>query len=638
MENKKIVLTHMEIHQFKGIQQLTLDFSPEENSLYGANATGKTTVYDALLWLLFDRDSSGSSKFAVKPIAATQGVTPTVSACFTVNGQPLQLQKTLREKWEKHRGGEARFAGDTREYFVDNVPRKETEYKRIVSGYIDETRFKLLTNLYTFARDMHWKDRRALLAELCELSSEYEIASGEPKFAALLDVLQKHTVSEYKTMLTNQRKGINAELNTMPVRIDECERMIAHLETLPFQQAKEELSALQSALEQAQTEQDCMNAGILLAQAENKKRSAENDLRALELKNQQYHATQGIQTVDSRAALLRELSQRKAALQIAQNLEETAERKLKIAQAHLQEYREKWSTIKNEPVVIDTVCPTCGQAFPPEKIKAIQEKLSAEKRSRLQALTMDADILKNEIVELESSANETREQVNSLTQECQSLQEQLDAIPEQKQSAIQDLPEYQEQKLLLCAKLEEIEEEIARFQKMNQQDSVHKRTIQGLQEKIQEKQSVISQEQQLTDTRRRIAELQQKQRAKAAKLDEIDSNIDLCDDFLQYKANLTEDRINNRFRLAKFRMFRKLVNGGLEDCCEITVNDVPYSDLNTAMKVNVGLDCINALSEHFSVSVPLFVDNAESVTQLLDMSSQRIRLIVSAEDKELRLA
>jgi len=86
MANKNIVLQHMEISQFKGVRQLALDFAPEENSLYGANATGKTTIYDALLWLLFDKDSAGSSKFTVKPIAATQGVTPTVTACFLVDG------------------------------------------------------------------------------------------------------------------------------------------------------------------------------------------------------------------------------------------------------------------------------------------------------------------------------------------------------------------------------------------------------------------------------------------------------------------------------------------------------------------------------------------------------------------------
>jgi len=136
----------------------------------------------------------------------------------------------------------------------------------------------------------------------------------------------------------------------------------------------------------------------------------------------------------------------------------------------------------------------------------------------------------------------------------------------------------------------------------------------------------------------RIAELQREQRALALQLDEIDGTIDLCETFSQYKANLIENQVNSRFRLAKFRMFRRLVNGGLEDCCEITVDGVPYSDLNNAMRVNVGLDCICALSKHFEVCVPLFIDNAESVTQLLDTPTQRIRLVVSAEDVKLRLA
>ena len=133
----------------------------------------KRQVYDALTWLLFGKDSHGSGTFSVKPIDLPAGVTPEVTAVLSVNGEVLKLRKTLREKWEKHRGSaEARYAGDKRDYFIDDVPRKENEYKRIISDYIDEEHFKLLTSVYAFARDMHWKDRRALLAEVCGLPDD----------------------------------------------------------------------------------------------------------------------------------------------------------------------------------------------------------------------------------------------------------------------------------------------------------------------------------------------------------------------------------------------------------------------------------------------------------------------------------
>gem|GEM_PF-4484799 len=478
-----------------------------------------------------------------------------------------------------------------------------------------------------------------MLEEICDLPSDYEIASGAPQFTALLEILQKCSIVDYKTKLLNERKGINAKLNTLPIRIDECERRIAPLTALPFQQKKENIPVLQSALQRAQTELACLNGDALLSQAMNEKRSLETDLRALELENRQCRAAQNTPIVDPRETLKEELSKRKGRLESLNDSITGMEREIQTGEKYLHDCRQKWVQLKKENPVVNTDCPTCGQTLPQEKIKAIQEKIEREKQSHLQELERNGGFFKKRRSETLDKLTQRQKDISELAQECILLEEQIDALPEPQKPVIQDLPHYQEQKLLLTAKLEEKAEQINRLQtdKQAERDAL-KRTIDGLQEEIRASQLVVSQEQQLTDTRRRIEEFQQEKRATAAKLDEIDGNIDLCDALAQYKANLMEDRVNSNFRLAKFRMFRQLVNGGLEDCCEITVDGVPYPDLNNAMKINVGLDCITALSEHFGVCVPLFVDNAEGVTQLLDTHSQRIRLIVSAEDKELRLA
>ncbi|MNP21080.1 hypothetical protein D3C76_1136850 [compost metagenome] len=59
--------------------------------------------------------------------------------------------------------------------------------------------------------------------------------------------------------------------------------------------------------------------------------------------------------------------------------------------------------------------------------------------------------------------------------------------------------------------------------------------------------------------------------------------------------------------------------------------------LNSAARTNVGIDIINALSDHYGFSAPIFIDNAESVTQLVDTDAQVIRLVVSETDKQLRI-
>ena len=110
----------------------------------------------------------------------------------------------------------------------------------------------------------------------------------------------------------------------------------------------------------------------------------------------------------------------------------------------------------------------------------------------------------------------------------------------------------------------------------------------------------------------------------------------LIDEYTRYKTRFVEDSVNSLFRLAKFRLYREQANGGVEDRCDVVYDGVPYISVNNGMKINLGIDIINTLSTAYGVRVPLFVDNAESVTQLEKCGSQIIRLVVSEKDKELR--
>ena len=83
-------------------------------------------------------------------------------------------------------------------------------------------------------------------------------------------------------------------------------------------------------------------------------------------------------------------------------------------------------------------------------------------------------------------------------------------------------------------------------------------------------------------------------------------------------------------------MFDHRINGALKPICECTVGGVPYSDLNNADRINAGIDIINALSQHKGVYAPCFIDNAESINEVMPMHSQRIDLIVST-DSELKI-
>lgn len=149
---------------------------------------------------------------------------------------------------------------------------------------------------------------------------------------------------------------------------------------------------------------------------------------------------------------------------------------------------------------------------------------------------------------------------------------------------------------------------------------------------------IIAKEAVKEQTEKRIAELKADAKNAAEALESIEKMLFTIEEFTRFKAKFVEGSINDLFRVATFRLFREQANGGLEERCDVVYDGVPFMGLNNGMKVNVGIDIINALSRHYGVTVPLFVDNAEAVTRLEECSAQVIRLVVSENDKELRVA
>lgn len=635
----KIEIKSMDISNFKGIHSLHLDFQSGRNSLYGNNGVGKSSVYDALTWVLFGKDSKGNSQFSVKPANAPQGTMPDVIVILLVDGEELKLRKTLREKWEKHRGSaNARFAGHTTDYTVDDVPRKESEYKRIISGYIDEKRFKLLTNVFAFTPELHWKERRALLAEVCGLPDDSVLLANEPQFAELSAALGRRTVDEYKAVLLEQRKGINTTLNTLPVRIDECERMVADLAGLPFAEAHTTAEVLQAERASIQADIAKLEGDALLAQAKNEKREMELEMQALDAENQKHRDSQNLPIEDRTAELEREHQQSVQAYESVRTERDRLRQRIADGNNRLEEYRCLWHEINRE-TFSGATCPTCGQSLPPEEQDAARRKWETDQKGRKNRLLSDSNLIKGDISTLQARQQETERELPVLKQKVEAATEAVRSYIPPTLPVIKDLPDYARRAEAIQRALEDANRRIERlsYSQQEERDKLEE-AFKVVNIKILENDVVLGKEQQLMDTRRRIAELQEEQKKYAAQVEELTRLIDMCQEFTRYRVSMVENSVNTRFKIARFRLFTEQVNGGLEDCCDVVVNNVPYNDINDAMKVNVGLDIIDTLSEYYGVRVPLFVDNAEGITELNEIGTQIVRLVVSEQDKELRLA
>lgn len=635
----KILIKSMDIANFKGIRALHLDFHPGGNALYGDNATGKSSVYDAFTWLLSGKDSRGNGNFSVKPLGAAAGVTPEVTALLDIDGETVKLRRTLREKWEKPRGSsQARFAGHTTDYFVDDVPRKESEFKRIIAGYIDEKRLQLLTNVYAFARELHWKDRRALLAEICGLPDDAGLLAGAPQFAELAEAVGRRTVDEYKASLTAQRKGLSADLNALPIRIDECERLGSGLADLPFDKARQAAGALEQARARLQAELAKLDGDALTAQAMAARDTLQAGLHKLEAQNQAHRLSQAVPQDDRTPALRQAWDRAKDAL--AQNIRESdgLRERIGAGENRLDEYRARWRAIDKERFT-GGVCPACGQALPADKLAAAEQRFAAGKAGRKQALLEDSKPVKAEMAAWKARLQALQEQRPALEQAEGEARRALDGYTPPAPPVIEDLPDYAAQKDALRRQIQDAEDRIGRLQQDKQAERDRlEGELRDTNAKLQDADATLAKEQQLADARRRVAALRDEQRRAAAEIEELDRRIDLCEAFTRYRVQAVEQQVNSRFRLVRFRLFAEQINGGLADCCEVTVDGVPYADLNHAMQVNAGLDIIGTLAQHYGVWAPLFIDNAESVTKWQETGAQTVRLVVSEGEKELRQA
>ena len=108
----------------------------------------------------------------------------------------------------------------------------------------------------------------------------------------------------------------------------------------------------------------------------------------------------------------------------------------------------------------------------------------------------------------------------------------------------------------------------------------------------------------------------------------------LCESFIRTKVDMLEGKINAKFKNVNFKLFETQVNGGLNEICEVLVNGVPFNEANLGGKINGGLDIINTLCDHYNVYAPIFIDNRESITKIIDVKSQVINLVVV---KDLKL-
>ncbi len=231
---KQIILNSLKLKNFKGIKDLTIDFSNITN-IFGENATGKTTINDAFTWLLFDKDSKDRTSFEIKTLDSNNnvihGLEHEVTGVLNVDGKNITLSKIYKEKWTKRRGeAEKQLTGHETIYSIDEVPVKKKEYQEFINNIIHENLFKLITNPLYFSTNMKWQDGRTTLLDIIGDITDEKVVNYKNDLKPLLELLGDKDIDTLKKSIQARKRKLNDEIKAIPIRIDEANNSIKEID------------------------------------------------------------------------------------------------------------------------------------------------------------------------------------------------------------------------------------------------------------------------------------------------------------------------------------------------------------------------------------------------------------------------
>lgn len=632
----------MTIENFKGCKKADYTFN-EKTIIYGANATGKTTIADAFWWLLFNKDSLGNEKFNIRPLSSDgtriDNVEIKVVAVIEIDGEEIELSKVQKQKWVKKRSSATEtLQGNENLYEIDGYPKSEKEYKERVANIAEEELFKMLTNPTYFA-SLPWKKQREILMRFINEITDLELALGNPEFVGLVEEIRKAPSLEdiqkkYSKALSEWKKK-QAEL---PVRIDEAERQKVDIDVAELELAKKDIleqisenQAKQDDVSKQLEEYRKLTDGIFEIKFElndiQRKANQENDEKRKELERQKYDSERQLVSIQSA------IRNKKKQIEIQEN-------SLKMLQDDLDKAREEWTSLsKMEFDENSLICSMCGQEYPSDKANEIRQEFEARKQKKISNVTNKGNAINANLKLQKTLIEADKNDLDSLLKQEKEIKNKLEALKSEyeKLPSTIDVTGTDDYK-----KLEkDLAEKEKALQESNDENDIKNRLRmerEQLNYELNEIEKDLAKAELNIKLDERIEELQVEQRKVSQKVADQEKMIYLLEQFIRYKMNKISEIINSKFDGICFKLFENQINGGLKECCECTVNGVPYKDLNNGHKIIAGLKIIKALQKLYLVSAPIFVDNAEAISDgnMPEMNNQMILLSVS-NDKKLRI-
>ena len=664
------------IQNFKGIKDIKIEFGGKVTNILGQNGSGKSTIADAFHWCIFNKNSKGEEKFAIRPLNENgemiHNTDIKVIVTLTVDGKEIELSKCQRENWVKKKGAEvSTLQGNVNSFEIDGYPKSEADFKTYISELVSEDLFKMLTNPLFFV-GMKWKDQRDILMRFVTDISDLELAHGNPKFADLIPELEKApSTDDIRNKFTKALNEWKKKQVEIPVRIDELSKSLEDVDVaekeLTVKELEEQIAEIDAKIADSRKAVDSLcGESMELQFAMNELRTIANTellCKRRTLEDARGEADKAFNTVH------RSICDEESKIAENNRLLDLEEQKKPDINVRFKENQEK--VFNETPYLFDeskwifdensTICSLCGQSLPKDKIaeikadfesrkasakvdleKKLEEartKFLADKEATKKAIWLDADkikarieVLSNENKSLQTQIDENRKAETEAIGKKNQIEKQLSELPTEPDMSRN--AEYQQKK----ARYEELEKQIAGLKDSTSVVDAFKEEKKALVAELDAVKAEIAKASKNVEIEERIGELEKEQREVAQKVADQEKMLYLLEEFIREKMLKISDSINQHFNTVNFKLFEMQLNGGMKECCECTVNGVPFSTLNSGHRIVAGLDIIRSLSELYNVNAPIFVDNAESINafNIPEMDAQMVLLSVST-DKELKV-
>lgn len=643
-------LLKLTLENFKGHGLRVVEFSPTITRVYGANGTGKTSLFDSFCWMLWAKDSddrtqSGNVSFYPfdpdKQGEVLHNVVVKVEAVLEIDGAQHVLCRTMQEKWTTPNGTELpRFTGNETKLYIDGLAVKANQFDAFVKENINPEMFKLTSNPWYFPT-LHWKEQRRILMELVGDISNDDVLAADASLEPLRNELANRKPEDCKKLWQQQQKAAVKDLEKTVLLINENRKHLPQIENEA--EVKADLEAqrlvLMKPLEKAMQEKADILSGTAISKKQAEAKVLEANLDVIRAEQREKIAAvrkpfdEQIAALEAEAKTAAETVKpyRQTVVNLDNAIRENEE-KLKVLQ-------DSWQAVDAEE--FNDVCPCCHRPYPPEQIADQRAAFNRSKAERLEKIEADGDALFAKNEENKAQRDAAMKEVQRLSKLDLEMPDKRSEIMKLREEAVQALPPMENRQDWFEASedLKRINHEIEELHidvKLKLMDA--EKAIENAQKPVGDIDVRLAEIKAAEATRALITDYTKQQQTLREQHDELALKLSLIKKFDEIKAVMTTEKVKAILPGMDFKLFNyNNTNEGYTETCELVKDGKPYANLSNGEKIAVGCELIAAISKHYGVSNPVWIDNAEATTKHLETNGQAILLRVSAADAELRI-